>query len=101
MAKYKVVMVRHGDSEWNKHNRFCGWYDALLSDIGVGEAARCGEALKNAGFQFDLAFTSFLTRPQQTLEKVPFKCREAVGLGWGAQLVVVEETKLVTFGHPP
>ncbi len=41
----------------------------MLSDIGVGEAVKCGRALKDAGFQFDLAFTSFLTRPQQTLEK--------------------------------
>jgi len=69
-AKYKIVMVRHGESEWNKENKFCGWFDAKLSEKGVGEAKKAGEALKEAGFKFDLAFTSLLQRAQITLENI-------------------------------
>jgi len=71
MAKtYKVVMIRHGESEWNKLNKFCGWFDAELSDKGVQEATAGGKALKDAGYQFDVAHTSLLTRAQVTLQKV-------------------------------
>jgi len=66
----RVVMVRRGDSQWNKDSRFCGWYDAPLSERGFQEAKRGGQALKQAGFSFDVAFTSLLTRPQQTLEEI-------------------------------
>lgn len=67
MAKYSIVMVRHGESEWNQKNLFCGWYDANLSEKGVQEAQAAGKALKNAGWKFDLAHTSLLTRAQKTL----------------------------------
>jgi bisphosphoglycerate-dependent phosphoglycerate mutase len=46
MAKYEIVMVRHGESQWNQQNLFCGWFDADLSDNGVKEAAAAGKALK-------------------------------------------------------
>lgn len=46
MAAYKLVLIRHGESSWNQENRFCGWYDADLSETGVQEAKRGGEALK-------------------------------------------------------
>lgn len=46
MAAYKLVLIRHGESEWNQENRFCGWFDADLSDTGVKEARRGGKALK-------------------------------------------------------
>merc|ERR1719192_2829569 len=46
---YKVVMIRHGESEWNKENRFCGWYDAHLSEKGVEEAKAGGQALASGG----------------------------------------------------
>lgn len=46
MAAYKLVLIRHGESCWNQENRFCGWYDADLSETGVQEAKRGGEALK-------------------------------------------------------
>lgn len=45
MATYKIVLVRHGESEWNKLNKFCGWYDAELSDLGVQEAKKAGQVL--------------------------------------------------------
>uniref|UniRef100_A0A1B6KH58 Phosphoglycerate mutase n=1 Tax=Graphocephala atropunctata TaxID=36148 RepID=A0A1B6KH58_9HEMI len=67
MAKYTIVMVRHGESEWNQKNLFCGWYDANLSQKGEEEAAAAGVALKNANFKFDIAHTSVLTRAQKTL----------------------------------
>lgn len=69
MVTYKIVMVRHGESEWNKLNKFCGWYDAGLSPKGEEEAVAAGKALKDAGLEFDLAYTSVLTRAIVTLEK--------------------------------
>ncbi|KDR20387.1 phosphoglycerate mutase 2 [Zootermopsis nevadensis] len=70
MSKYKIVMVRHGESEWNKLNLFCGWYDANLSDIGKEEAVSAGQALKKENYKFDIAHTSVLTRAQKTLEAI-------------------------------
>lgn len=46
MAAYKLVLIRHGESCWNQENRFCGWFDADLSDTGVQEAKRGGVALQ-------------------------------------------------------
>jgi len=70
MATYKIVMVRHGESEWNQKNLFCGWYDANLSDKGIAEANAAGVALQDAGYKFDLAHTSSLTRAQNTLAAI-------------------------------
>ncbi len=65
---YKLVLVRHGESQWNKENRFAGWVDVDLSEKGIEEAHNGGKSLKEAGFVFDLAFTSFLKRANRTLE---------------------------------
>jgi len=54
MAKYKIVMVRHGESQWNQQNLFCGWFDADLSEAGIAEAAAAGQALKSEIFPFEL-----------------------------------------------
>ncbi|KAK9881839.1 hypothetical protein WA026_018026 [Henosepilachna vigintioctopunctata] len=62
-----IIMIRHGESEWNLKNLFCGWYDADLSENGIQEAKRAGEALKKMGFKFDIAYTSVLKRAQNTL----------------------------------
>lgn len=70
MSKYVIVMVRHGESEWNQKNLFCGWYDAQLSEKGQKEAEAAGIALKNAGYKFDVAHTSVLTRAQNTLAAI-------------------------------
>nr|CAD7591719.1 unnamed protein product [Timema genevievae] len=70
MSKYKIVMVRHGESEWNQKNQFCGWFDSLLSEKGKQEAAAAGKALKNANYKFDVAHTSVLSRAQHTLEAI-------------------------------
>jgi len=67
---YKIVMIRHGESLWNKENRFCGWFDAGLSEKGVSEAVAGGKALKNEGHVFDVAHTSVLQRAQTTLATV-------------------------------
>jgi 2,3-bisphosphoglycerate-dependent phosphoglycerate mutase len=69
-SAYKIVMVRHGESEWNLENRFCGWFDANLSKKGCEEASNGGHALKDAGYKFDVAHTSLLTRAQVTLNSV-------------------------------
>ena len=62
-----LVLVRHGESEWNKLNLFTGWKDPDLTDKGVAEAKAAGERLNAEGLQFDLAFTSELKRAQRTL----------------------------------
>lgn len=70
MAVTKLVLVRHGESEWNNENRFTGWYDAELSEKGRGEAKAAGELLKKEGFTFDFAYTSVLKRAIHTLWSV-------------------------------
>ena len=64
---YKVVLLRHGESTWNKENRFTGWTDVDLSAQGLAEAKKAGEVLKKEGFVFDVAFTSVLKRAIRTL----------------------------------
>jgi 2,3-bisphosphoglycerate-dependent phosphoglycerate mutase len=63
----KLVLLRHGESAWNKENRFTGWTDVDLSSRGIEEAAKAGRLLKEKGFVFDLAFTSLLRRAIRTL----------------------------------
>jgi 2,3-bisphosphoglycerate-dependent phosphoglycerate mutase len=62
-----LVLVRHGQSEWNLQNLFTGWKDPGLTELGVEEAKLAGRRLKEAGFSFDIAFTSVLSRAQRTL----------------------------------
>jgi 2,3-bisphosphoglycerate-dependent phosphoglycerate mutase len=63
----QVVLLRHGESQWNLENRFTGWTDVDLSVKGVEEAERAGEILKKEGYVFDIAFTSLLKRAIKTL----------------------------------
>lgn len=63
---YKLVMVRHGQSEWNLANRFTGWVDVDLSELGYEQAKEAGRKVKEAGLEFDLAFTSVLKRAIKT-----------------------------------
>ncbi|MGD9784980.1 MAG: 2,3-bisphosphoglycerate-dependent phosphoglycerate mutase [Hyphomicrobiaceae bacterium] len=65
-----LVLVRHGQSEWNKLNLFTGWRDPDLTDQGVAEAMRAGELLKDQGLRFDIAFTSVLHRANRTLDLI-------------------------------
>lgn len=64
---YKLVLLRHGESIWNKENRFTGWTDVDLSPRGIKEARTAGKILKEKKFTFDLAFTSYLKRAIKTL----------------------------------
>lgn len=64
---YKVVLLRHGESTWNKENKFTGWTDVDLSERGLEEAQKAGHYLKEQGFTFDVAFTSVLKRAIRTL----------------------------------
>lgn len=64
---YKIVFMRHGESTWNLDNRFTGWTDVDLTPKGVEEARQAGVLLKEAGYSFDLAFTSVLKRAIRTL----------------------------------
>lgn len=63
----KIVLLRHGESVWNKENRFTGWTDVDLSEKGKEEAKKAGEILKAEGFMFDVAYTSVLKRAIRTL----------------------------------
>src|SRR5688572_30758288 len=63
----RLVLLRHGESTWNKENRFTGWTDVDLTDKGREEAREAGRLLKEAGFAFDVAYTSVLTRAIRTL----------------------------------
>ena len=66
----KLVLVRHGQSEWNLENRFTGWTDVDLSEQGVTEAKEAGKALKENGYEFDLGYTSVLKRAEKTLDYI-------------------------------
>ena len=64
---YKLVLLRHGTSQWNQENRFTGWVDVPLSPAGIEEAKNAGKLLREAGFSFDVAYTSVLKRAIKTL----------------------------------
>ena len=66
----KLVLVRHGQSEWNLENRFTGWTDVELTEQGMKEAEEAGIALREQGFHFDLAYTSVLKRAEHTLNLI-------------------------------
>ena len=67
---YKIVLIRHGESLWNKENRFAGWVDVDLSEKGIEEAHNAGKKLLAEKYIFDLAYTSFLKRASRTLDIV-------------------------------
>ena len=66
----KIVLLRHGESAWNKENRFTGWTDVALTEKGIEEARKAGDLLRKEGFVFDKAYTSYLKRAVKTLNNV-------------------------------
>ena len=66
----KLVLIRHGESQWNLENKFTGWKDVDLSPKGIEEAKSGGKKLKEMGFVFDVAYTSYLKRAIKTLDYV-------------------------------
>jgi 2,3-bisphosphoglycerate-dependent phosphoglycerate mutase len=77
-TKYKLVLVRHGQSTWNLENRFTGWTDVDLTEQGQEEAQTGGQLLRENGFTFDIAYTSVLKRAIRTLNII----QEEMGLEW-------------------
>ena len=75
---YKLVLVRHGQSTWNLENRFTGWTDVDLTDLGRAEAREAGRLLREGGYDFDIAYTSVLKRAIKTLWMV----QAEMGLEW-------------------
>jgi len=73
---HKLVLLRHGESQWNLENRFTGWTDVNLSEKGIKEATSSGEILKESGFEFDLAYSSLLLRANRTMDI----CLEEMGI---------------------
>jgi 2,3-bisphosphoglycerate-dependent phosphoglycerate mutase len=67
MPTHKLVLLRHGQSQWNLENRFTGWVDVPLSELGMKEAQNAAQVLRDGGFTFDVAFTSVLKRAIKTL----------------------------------
>ena len=86
-----LVLVRHGESQWNLENRFTGWVDVPLSEKGIAEAQRAGERLKSENIHFDKAFTSDLQRAQNTLKII----LEALG----QQNIPVEKDRALNERH--
>jgi 2,3-bisphosphoglycerate-dependent phosphoglycerate mutase len=84
---HKLVLVRHGESTWNLENRFTGWTDVPLTDTGVAQARESGRLLKEAGYEFDVAYTSVLKRAIWTL----WHCLDALDRTW---LPVVNDWRL-------
>ncbi len=70
MAGNVLVLVRHGESEWNKKNLFTGWRDPGLTEKGIAEATKAAELLKREGIKFDVAYTSKLSRALDTLTRI-------------------------------
>lgn len=69
----KLILIRHGESEWNKENRFTGWTDVDLSETGRQEATAAGKILKDKGYDFDVCYTSYLKRAINTLNNVLYE----------------------------
>ena len=67
---YNLILVRHGQSQWNLENRFTGWYDAELTKHGIEEAQQAGSLIKNLNINFNFAFTSFQKRAIFTLDEI-------------------------------
>ncbi|MGI6442757.1 MAG: 2,3-diphosphoglycerate-dependent phosphoglycerate mutase [Synergistaceae bacterium] len=88
---FKLVLIRHGESTWNKENRFTGWTDVPLSERGVQEARAAGELLKNKGYYFDKAYTSVLKRAIKTL----WGLLEEMDLMW----IPIEKTPMLNERH--
>jgi len=74
MNKSKIIIVRHGQSEWNKQDKFTGWVDVPLSVEGKEEAKAAGEKIKKLDFNFDYSFSSILKRSIQTYEEIDKVC---------------------------
>ena len=72
----KLTLVRHGESIWNKENRFTGWTDVDLTKQGINEAINAGKVLKENNFTFDIAYTSLLRRAQNTLKYILMELNE-------------------------
>ena len=70
MGERILVLVRHGESEWNLKNLFTGWRDVDLTENGIKEARNAGKRLKGQGIRFDLGFTSALIRAQRSLDLI-------------------------------
>jgi 2,3-bisphosphoglycerate-dependent phosphoglycerate mutase len=84
---YKLVLIRHGESTWNLENRFTGWTDVDLTPLGIEQAKTAGHLLHEAGFDFDIAYTSVLKRAIHTL----WYCMDEMDRAW---LPVVKDWRL-------
>ena len=82
----KLVLVRHGQSVWNLENRFTGWTDVELSEKGIKEAIDAGKLLKEKGYSFDIAYTSYLKRANNTLDYILKELHEEIPIKYSWRL---------------
>ena len=75
---HKLVLIRHGESTWNLENRFTGWTDVDLTEVGIAQAKQAGIQLKDQGYEFDITYTSVLKRATHTL----WHCLDAMDRTW-------------------
>ncbi|MDO8767448.1 MAG: 2,3-diphosphoglycerate-dependent phosphoglycerate mutase [Burkholderiaceae bacterium] len=75
---HKLVLIRHGESTWNLENRFTGWTDVDLTELGIAQARQAGLMLKDQGYEFDITYTSVLKRATHTL----WHCLDAMDRTW-------------------
>lgn len=75
---HKLVLIRHGESTWNLENRFTGWTDVDLTEVGIAQAKQAGMQLKDQGYEFDVTYTSVLKRATHTL----WHCLDAMDRTW-------------------
>ena len=92
-----LILVRHGESIWNKENKFTGWVDVPLSGKGIAEAKKAGQVLKKEGFVFDLVFTSVLRRANETLDFLLKEMRGECILNLFSFFVPAAVAKLASF----
>ena len=82
----KLVLVRHGQSVWNLENKFTGWTDVELSEKGIEEAIEAGKLLKEKGYTFDVAYTSYLKRANDTLDYILKELNEDIPINYSWRL---------------
>ena len=82
----KLVLVRHGQSVWNLENKFTGWTDVELSEKGIEEAIQAGKLLKEEGYTFDVAYTSYLKRANDTLDYILKELNEDIPINYSWRL---------------
>ena len=96
----RIVLIRHGESQWNKENRFTGWTNVDLSEKGVQEALDAGNALKEAGITFEVAYTSYLKSKHYPAGSILLQVKNQVGSSFDKESEPYGSSKLQLEENP-